>query len=98
MHNIVVKERAVGFVDTGAVTMNGNFEKILQVWKFFNWILNCASASVLMEHLLSGNKVCVILNRQFWQAIYVHCNFHHLNLFQCFFYKRRTNQLMIQHQ
>ena len=82
----LIKERAVGFLDTADMTARGITEKILEIIAPLALDpklcvgLCCDGASVM-----SGYKggVQALLKETFPSAVYVHCNSHRLNLVLC---------------
>lgn len=84
VHSGKVKERAVGFVETGDMSANGISEKILQVIEQLQLDPSlCIGFCFDGASVKSGNKgdVHFILKLTFLNALYVHCNLQRLNLF-----------------
>ncbi|XP_030072332.1 zinc finger MYM-type protein 1 [Microcaecilia unicolor] len=82
----VIKERAVGFVDTADTTANGISDKIIKVLEIFELDPElCVGFSFDGTSVMSGNQgdVHAVLKRTFRRAIYVHSNSHRLNLVLC---------------
>nr|XP_033815478.1 zinc finger MYM-type protein 1-like [Geotrypetes seraphini] len=79
----VIKERAVGFVDTAHMKANEISDKIIKVLRVFELDPElCIGFSFDGLSMMSGDKgdAYIILKRTFWRAIYVHCNSQCLNL------------------
>lgn len=86
IHAGTIKERAIGFVDTGDMSANAISEKILEVLQPLELDPSlCVGLSFDGASVMSGNRggVHVILKRTFPDAVYVHCNSHRLNLVLC---------------
>ncbi len=82
-HAGVIKERAIGFMNTSDLTAAGISEKILQLLEPLELDpLLCVGMCFDGAAVMSGNHggVHVILKRTFPNAIYVHCCSHRLNL------------------
>lgn len=78
-HELVVV--CVRLVETGDISTDGISAKILQVIEPFRLSVAFGfdGASVI-----SGNEWCdLIVNHTFPNALYVHCNYHRLNLVLC---------------
>ena len=86
IHGGVIKERAIGFAETGDMTADGISKKILQVLEPLELDPSrCVGFCFDGASVMSGNKggVHVLLKKTFKSAVYVHCNSHRLNLVLC---------------
>jgi len=86
VHAGKVKERAVGFIETGDMSANGISSKILQIIEPLQLDPSlCVGFGFDGASVMSGNKggVHLILKRTFPNACYVHCSSHRLNLVLC---------------
>ncbi|KAJ4947757.1 hypothetical protein JOQ06_009790 [Pogonophryne albipinna] len=86
MHKGMIKERAVGFLETGDMHANAISAKILQVLEPLQLDPKlCVGFGFDGASVMSGNKggVHMILKKTFPHAIYVHCHSHRLNLVLC---------------
>ncbi len=83
LHGGLVKERAIGFLDTCHMTADAISEKILQVLAPLNLDPElCVGFCFDRASVMSGAKggVQTILKQTFHHAVYVHCCSHRLNL------------------
>uniref|UniRef100_A0A673LF96 TTF-type domain-containing protein n=1 Tax=Sinocyclocheilus rhinocerous TaxID=307959 RepID=A0A673LF96_9TELE len=86
IHKGQLKERAVGFVETGDMSTSAISAKILEVLEPLQLDPNlCVGFGFDGASVMSGKKggVHVILKKTFPHAVYVHCNSHRLNLVLC---------------
>ena len=82
----MVKERAVGFLDTADMSANAIANTILEVLAPFELDpLLCVGFCFDSASVMSGSHAGVqaILKNTFSKAVYVHCNAHRLNLVLC---------------
>ncbi|KAF3844479.1 hypothetical protein F7725_007642, partial [Dissostichus mawsoni] len=86
MHKGMIKERTVGFLETGDMDANAISAKILQVLEPLQLDPKlCVGFGFDGASVMSGNKggVHMILKKKFPHAIYVHCHSQRLNLVLC---------------
>lgn len=82
----MIKERAVGFMETADLSAQGISLKILEVLQPLELDPTlCVGFCFDGASVMSGNRggVHVLLKQTFKQVVYVHCNSHRLNLVLC---------------
>lgn len=86
IHRGVIKERAIGLVETAEMSAVGISQRILEVIDPLGLDPSlCVGICLDGASVMSGHRggVQVLLKETFSKAVYVHCNSHRLNLVLC---------------